>query len=138
MKGAPRLPQKAKGERPQYFADPAVDRLLSIALALSGEVVVLRERLDALERLLERGDPVTREALDRFAPDAGAIAERDAWRERFLELVLGSVAQEQEVYARAAAESPYEAAIRLVEQPAAEPPGGAAPDHANNEKEQEP
>lgn len=134
MKTAHRLPQKAKGERPQYFADPAVDRLLSITLALAGEVVVLRERLDAMERLLERGAPVTRTALDDFQPDAAVTAEREAWRERFLEVVLRSIHQEQEEYQRAAGESPYEAAMRLVEQPAATPPGDAAPDHANAEE----
>jgi hypothetical protein len=37
------LPRKAKGQRPAYFSDPAVDKLLSMTMALAGEVSVLRE-----------------------------------------------------------------------------------------------
>ena len=40
---------KAKGKRPSYFEDPATDRILSMLMALVGEVAVLRERLDALD-----------------------------------------------------------------------------------------
>ncbi len=97
-----RLPQQAKGERPRYFADPAIDKVLSITLALAGEVAVLRERLDAVERLLEAGEPVTRAALDAYAPDAAARAEREAWREQFLDVILRAVHQEREALARQA------------------------------------
>lgn len=99
---AARLPRLAKGERPQYFADPAIDKVLAITLALAGEVAVLRERLDAAERLLEGGQPVTRAALDAFVPDAAARADRDAWREQFLEVILRAVHQEQATLARQA------------------------------------
>ena len=34
------LQKKARGERPQYFADPAIDKTLAITLALAGEVAV--------------------------------------------------------------------------------------------------
>jgi hypothetical protein len=106
-----RLPQQAKGERPQYFADPAIDKVLSITLALAGEVAVLRERLDAVERLLEAGKPVTRATLDAYVPDAAARAERDAWREQFLDVILRVVHQEREALARqAAAVAPQPAA----------------------------
>ncbi len=117
MSAETRLPAGPKGERPQFFADPAVDRVLSIALALAGEVAVMRERLDALERLLEAGSPVSRAALDGYRPDATAVAERDRWRERFLEVVLRAVHQEREALERRAAETPYVHAVRLVEQP---------------------
>lgn len=101
MSGA-RLPLEARGERPQYFADPAIDKVLSITLALAGEVAVLRERLDAVERLLEGGQPVTRAALDAYVPDAEARADRDAWREQFLDVILRVVHQEQAALARQA------------------------------------
>ena len=44
---------RAKGARPKYFEDPATDRLLSIVMALAGEVAVVKERLDSVERLLD-------------------------------------------------------------------------------------
>lgn len=111
-----RLQQKAKGERPQYFADPAIDKVLSITMALAGEFAVLRDRMDSVERLLEAGQPVTRAALDAFQPDAAARAERDAWRERFLDVILRVVHQEQEDLARKAESAPYDAAVQLVEE----------------------
>ncbi len=110
-----RLQQKAKGDRPVYFSDPAIDKVLSITLALAGEVAVLRERLDSLERVLEAGGKVTRAKLDQYAPDAATRAERDAWRENFLDVVLRVVHQEREDLERRAEAQPYEAAVQLVE-----------------------
>jgi hypothetical protein len=113
------LQKKARGERPQYFADPAVDKVLSITMALAGETAVMRDRLDTIERLLEAGQPVSRAAIDAYTPDESVRAERDAWRETFLDNVLRIVHQEREELAKRAAElRPYEEAIDLVEKTA--------------------
>lgn len=110
------LQKKARGERPQYFADPAIDKTLSITLALASEVAVLRDRIDTIERLAEAGKPLSRAAVDTFTPDATARAERDAWREHYLETVLRIIHQErEELEHRAADAQPYSAAITLVE-----------------------
>ena len=47
------MAKKAKGKKPTFFADPQVDKLMAIVMALAGEVSVLRERLDTVERLAE-------------------------------------------------------------------------------------
>lgn len=104
MSGSVKLQRRAKGRRPAYFDDPAVDKLLSITLALAGEVAVLRERLDSLERVLEARGIAVRDAVEDFRPDAVASAERDAWRERFLDVVLRVVHQEKEELERRAGE----------------------------------
>jgi hypothetical protein len=110
------LQKKARGERPRYFDDPAIDKTLSITLALAGEVAVLRDRIDSIERLLEAGTPVTRAAVDDFVPDATVRAARDAWRETYLDTVLRIVHQErEELEMRAAEAQPYSEAIALVE-----------------------
>jgi hypothetical protein len=110
------LQKKARGQRPEYFADPAVDKLLSITLALAGETAVLRDRMDTIERLLEAGQPVTRSAIDAYVPDDGVRTDRDAWRETFLGNVLRIVHQEREELTKRASETgPYEDAIMLVE-----------------------
>lgn len=75
------LQQEAKGERPRYFDDPAIDTVLSIALALAGEVAVLRDHLDTAERLTEIGVKPTRDSIEAFAPDADVRADRDQWRD---------------------------------------------------------
>lgn len=105
---APRLPVGAKGEAPQYFEDREVGKVLSIVLALAGEVAVMRDRLDTVERLLETGVPVTRGTIDAYLPDESVRRERDAWRQEFLAVVLRAVHEEREALerARTGAESP--------------------------------
>lgn len=111
-----RLQLKAKGQRPQYFEDPAIDKVLSITLALAGETAVLHDRVDTIERLLEQGVPITRAAVDAYQPDAAVRDERDAWRDRFLDNVLRIVHQEREELAlRADERASYDDAVSLVE-----------------------
>ena len=91
-----RLPRGAKGEPPAYFDDPEVGKVLSMVVALAGEMAVMRDRLDTVERLLDTGLPVTREAIDHFAPDERVRAERDAWRQDFLSMVFRVLHEERE------------------------------------------
>ena len=109
------LQKKARGERPRYFEDPAIDKVLSITMALAGEVAVLRDRVDTIERLAEAGQPLSRAAVDAFVPDEQARADRDAWRETFLSVVLRVVHQELEGLERKLEQQPYDSAIDTVE-----------------------
>jgi hypothetical protein len=93
---APRLRRTAKGKRPRYFSDPATDRLLGMLMSLIGEVSVLRDRLDSVERLIEKGGPFTREDIDNFLPDAEAEAEREDTRRRYIARVMRVVQNEME------------------------------------------
>ena len=109
------LQKKAKGERPRYFEDPAIDKVLSITMALAGELAVLRDRVDTIERLAEQGQSISRAAIDGYRPDEAVRAERDAWRDTFLSVVLRSVHQELEELERKVDRQPYETAIDTVE-----------------------
>lgn len=109
------LQKKAKGERPRYFEDPAVDTLMSITLALAGEVAVLRDRIDSIERLSAAGERVTPEGVDAYAPDPDIAAKRDAWRDAFLDVVLRAVHQQREELERQAEAVPYAEALKHVE-----------------------
>ncbi len=82
------LPAVARGERPYFFNDPAIDKLLAMFMALVGEVAVLRERHDTIERLLEREGAITRDAIEGYEPTAAVREERDAWRDAYLRQVL--------------------------------------------------
>lgn len=93
---APRLRRTAKGKRPRYFADPATDRLLGILMSLIGEVSVLRDRLDSVERLIEKGGLFKREDIDNFLPDEKAEAEREDTRRRYVARVMRVVQNEME------------------------------------------
>ncbi|WP_446831750.1 hypothetical protein [Candidatus Foliamicus sp.] len=93
---APRLRRTAKGKRPRYFSDPAIDRLLGMMMTLIGEVSVLRDRLDSVERLIEKGGVFKREDIDAFVPDADAEAEREETRKRYIQRVMRVVQNEME------------------------------------------
>lgn len=109
-----RLPRGAKGEAPQYFDEPEVGGVLAMVVALTGELAVMRDRLDTVERLLDTGEPVSREAIARYAPSEAVRAERDAWRQQLLAIVFRGVHEERERLAREPAPR-YEDVVRGVE-----------------------
>ena len=87
---------KAKGRRPAYFDDPAIDRTLSIVMAIAGEVSVLRERLDTVERLLDAKGTISRADIEAYAPDRTAGAERALLTKEYIARILRGVQQDME------------------------------------------
>ncbi|MDH3511640.1 MAG: hypothetical protein OER85_12380 [Gammaproteobacteria bacterium] len=83
-----KLLRTAKGKRPQFFSDPDVDRLLAIIVPLIGEVAVLRDRLDAVERVAEKHDLFAQEEIEKFDPSADEQQARDSWREQYLDRIF--------------------------------------------------
>ena len=88
--------KRAKGRRPAYFDDPAIDRLVSMVMALAGEVAVTRERLDTVERLLEASGGLDRAAIDAYRPDRAAGYERGLATRELVARVLRGVQQDME------------------------------------------
>ncbi|NDD75370.1 MAG: hypothetical protein EBZ40_10405 [Gammaproteobacteria bacterium] len=86
----------AKGKKPQYFSDPAIDKLLWMTITLMEELSVTRDRLDTVERLLDRKRVLPRQAIERFAPDAKSAAERAARRAAYVDRVLRALQAELE------------------------------------------
>ncbi|MBU3672274.1 MAG: hypothetical protein FGM43_06955 [Sinobacteraceae bacterium] len=82
------LPRTTRGRRPVFFDDPSIDQMMTFLIELTTEVAVLRERLDTVERLLDAGIPVTREAIEAYQPQAAVDAERNAWRDAYLKRVF--------------------------------------------------
>lgn len=90
------MTKKAKGKRPVYFDDPQIDKLLAIAIALAGEVSVLRERLDTLERLAQAKGLFSIEEIETYQPDDQVAKEREQWRTEYITRVLRVVQEEVE------------------------------------------
>lgn len=86
--------RRAKGKRPQFLDDPAVERVLSITMALAGELSVARERVDTLERLLVQRGVLGADAIESFVPDAATLAARDAWGREYIARILRIVDQD--------------------------------------------
>ncbi len=88
------MAKKAKGKRPVYLDDPQSDKLLAIVMALAGEVSVLRDRLDTLERLAQAKGLVSIEEIEAYQPDDGVVQERERWRRDYIARVLRVVQEE--------------------------------------------
>ncbi len=108
------LKRKAKGERPYFFDDPNVDKVVSMVMGLAGEVAVARDRLDTIERLLETKGLITRSEIEAYVPTSDVAGERAAWRETYLSEILRIVEIELEAAASGDTE-PYDKAIEVVE-----------------------
>ena len=90
--------KRAKGRRPEYH-DFATDRLLSIVMALVGEVSVLRQRLDTVERLLDAKGLLARAEIDGYEPDRQAGYERGVETKAYIARVMRGVQQAMEAMA---------------------------------------
>jgi hypothetical protein len=87
--------------------DPRVDTLLGMVMQLMSEVSVLRERVDAHERLGAASQPVTPETVDDYVPDEAAVKARAAVRQRMIEKVCRPLlAADDAAEAKAAATAP--------------------------------
>lgn len=82
------MPRFAKGKRPIFLANQQTDQLLSIVIALMGEVSVLRDRLDTVERLAEQKGLILRQEIETYEPDAQIIQEREQLRAEYVERIL--------------------------------------------------
>ena len=91
--------KRAKGKRPDYFDDPALDRLLSVTMALVGEVSVLRQRLDTAERLLEAKGVVSQDEIEQYVADKDAAYERGVITKSYIARVMRGVQQSMEAMA---------------------------------------
>ena len=87
---------KAKGKRPAYFEDPAIDRTLSIVMALVGEVSVLRERMDSIERLLDAKGTISRADIEAYTPNREAGHERGMQTREYIARIMRGVQQDME------------------------------------------
>ena len=78
----------AKGRRPQFLGDEHSDKLLAMIVAMSGEIAVLRERLDTYERLADDGQLPSRAAIEAFEPDEQVEDDRETDRTALLNRVF--------------------------------------------------
>jgi hypothetical protein len=88
------LKRVAKGRKPQYFSDPATDKLLSMVLILTQELSVARDRIDTLERLIEAAGLFPAAKVESYLPTPDEAAERAERRAKMLSRVFRSTEKE--------------------------------------------
>lgn len=99
------LPRHTRGKRPHFFDDPAVDQLMSVVLAMSAEISVLYDRIDAMQRLMDEKGSLSHEELEAYLPNEAAAAERQAHREELLQRIFRVVRREAGVFSTQEAEA---------------------------------
>jgi hypothetical protein len=109
-----RFKRKAKGQRPYFFDDPDIDRLLAMLMGLAGEVSVLRDRLDTVERLAAEKGLFSQADIEAYEPSEQVLAERARIRQTMLGEITRVVSSEIEDL-EGSGEAPYEQAVELVE-----------------------
>jgi hypothetical protein len=74
----------AKGRRHGPGGDPRIDTLMNMLMALTSEVSILRERVDAHERLQAEGKFSGPESVDDYTPDEAVQKVRGSLRQRLI------------------------------------------------------
>jgi pantoate kinase len=90
---------KPKGRRPYFLKDPDVERVMAITMAVAQELSVVRQRLDTVERLLDKNGTISRDDIENFTPTKEEAAERGLWTEEYIARVLRIIQQEREALA---------------------------------------
>ena len=114
MDGSAQLKRKAKGQRPGFFDDPDTDKLVSMLMGLAGEVSVMRDRMDTIERLLGEKGLLSQSDIDNFEPPEDVLMQRAETREMFLGEITRVITSELEDFDSDSGES-YENIIEMVE-----------------------
>jgi len=88
--------RSAAGHRPFFFAEPNLDKLVAMLMALVSEVAVLRERLDTHERLAESEAWASAKSVEAFQPSEAVDTERAEWREAYVGRIMRIITDELE------------------------------------------
>lgn len=107
--------QRSIGSQPNFHDMPTIDALTGMVIALLGEVVVLRDRVDAAERLsAAAGGPGPAE-VDRFAATPEVNLARQAVRNAVYDRVLGVAVDKLLPESLRRQQSAYETVLQDVE-----------------------
>lgn len=101
---------KPKGKRPDFLGDPDAEKMLTMLMALVGEVSVLRERLDTVERLLETKGTISRADIEAYKPDLATGHERNRIVREYIARIMRGV--QQQMQALSQPEPPIEDVIK--------------------------
>lgn len=99
-----RTPSYAIPRRDLPGEDKEVARLKAMMTAMLGEMTIMRERIDTIERVAEDRGAFARHEIEDYMPDAAANQERDALRVRMIGKVMRQLRIDAEIAASQASE----------------------------------
>lgn len=78
------LERNARGKRPQFYDSPGLDEAMSMIMVLAGDLMVLRDRLDTVEKVAAAKGIVLDAEIEAFEPDQPTLEARELRRQDFL------------------------------------------------------
>jgi hypothetical protein len=81
----PHVIRDAKGKRPSFNPVPVIDQAMAMIMVLAGEIAMLRDRVDAGERVAKAHGIDLSAGIDALELDEAALQEREERRQDFLD-----------------------------------------------------
>lgn len=88
-----KLPRTVRGKRPDFFETPGVDDAISMILVLAQELAVLRERMDAAERVADQHGIDLAGEIEALPLDTAILENREQWRQDFYTRLFNNALQ---------------------------------------------
>ena len=88
------LPLRAKGKRATFYKDPAVDQLFAIVTMLTQELSVAFDRIETVERMLDKNGVISRADIEAYKPGEQEENERTQRRDEYIGRVFNILHQE--------------------------------------------
>ncbi len=115
--GRPRVVHHAKGKRPSFSDTGGIDELMSMVLVLASELCVMRDRVDAIERVgALKGIDFAAE-IERLPLDQTALETREARRQDLFQRLYYLARKEAEELKSADTADRYKAVIDEIAKP---------------------
>jgi hypothetical protein len=105
-------PQRhSRGKRPQFYTTPGMDDAMSMIIVLAQELSVLRDRVDAIERVsAARGLDLAKE-IEALVLDQAALDARELRRQQLFERLYYVVRKQAHELEQAESKQGYEQVI---------------------------
>lgn len=110
----PHVTRDARGKRPEFFAAEGMDHAMSMIMVLANEMSVLRDRLDAAERVAKQNGMDLAAGIDALELDEDALNQREQQRQDFLGRLFYLMRKEANEAAEAETTEKYEATITSI------------------------
>lgn len=107
----PHVIKDAKGKRPQFYEQAGIDQLMSMVMVLAGEVCMLRDRMDAQERVAKAHGIDLANGIEALELDEQALQAREAYRQDFLDRLFYLARKEASEAAAQESDEAYRATI---------------------------
>jgi hypothetical protein len=112
-----KVQRDARGKRPRFYAEPhvaaeGVDHAMSMILVLAQEFLVMRDRLDTVERVCAAKGIVLEKEIEDYHPDQAVLEAREARRQEFLTRLYYLARKDASEAAAADTSERYEKALK--------------------------